>query len=146
MYAFSVRVGTTTNLTPEQIFVLGEQEVTRISREIDQLNAEITAGGDIPPARYANVEELLQAYAEFRVSVEAELPTLFGRFPKAGFEIRPIEAFRERSMPSSYVPASPDGARPGVFYRNAAALREGRAASVPRALVLHDAAARHPLL
>ena len=42
MYAFSVRVGTTTNLTPEQIFALGEQEVTRISREIDQLNAEIT--------------------------------------------------------------------------------------------------------
>jgi len=145
MYAFSVRVGTTTNLTPEQIFALGEQEVTRISREIDQLNAEITAGGDIPPARYANVEELLQAYAEFRASVEAKLPTLFGRFPKAGFEIRPIEAFRERSMPSSYVPASPDGARPGVFYLNAAALREGRAASVSRALFLHEAVPGHHL-
>src|SRR5438309_1232558 len=145
MYAFSVRVGTTTNLTPEQIFALGEQEVTRISREIDQLNAEITAGGDIPPARYANVEELLQAYAEFRASVEAKLPTLFGRFPKAGFEIRPIEAFRERSMPSSYVPASPDGARAGVFYLNAAALREGRGVTISRNLFLHEAVPGHHL-
>jgi uncharacterized protein (DUF885 family) len=145
MYAFAVRTGTTTSLTPEEIFALGEQEVTRISGEIDRLKAEIAAGGDAPPARYANVEDLLRAYAEFRASVEAKLPTLFGRFPKAGFEIRPIETFRERSMPSSYVPASLDGARPGVFYLNAAALRDGVAASVSRALFLHEAVPGHHL-
>jgi len=115
MYAFSVRVGTTTNLTPEQIFALGEQEVTRISREIDQLNAEITAGGDIPPARYANVEELLQAYAEFRASVEAKLPTLFGRFPKAGFEIRPIEAFASGRCPRATCRRRPTGTPGGLL-------------------------------
>ncbi len=145
MYAFAVRTGTTTSLTADEIFALGQREVTRISAEIDQLNAEIAAAGETPPARHANVEDLLRAYAEFRASVEARLPTLFGRFPKAGFEIRPIEAFRERSMPSSYVPASLDGARPGVFYLNAAALREGHALAVSRSLFLHEAVPGHHL-
>ena len=144
MYAFAVRVGTTTSLTPEQISALGEQEVVRISGEIDRLRAEIAAG-EAPPARYASVEDLLRAYADFRASVEATLPTLFRRFPKAGFEIRPIEAFRERSMPSSYVPASPDGARAGVFYLNAAALREGRGVAISRNLFLHEAVPGHHL-
>ena len=145
MYAFAVRAGTTTSLTPEQISALGRQEVVRISGEIERLHAEIAAAGEAPPARYASVEDLLRAYADFRASVEATLPTLFRRFPKAGFEIRPIEAFRERSMPSSYVPASPDGARAGVFYLNAAALREGHAVPVSRSLFLHEAVPGHHL-
>jgi len=145
MYTFAVRVGTTTSLAPEQISALGEQEVVRISGEIDRLRAEIAAAGEAPPARYASVEDLLRAYADFRASVEATLPTLFRRFPKAGFEIRPIEAFRERSMPSSYVPASPDGARAGVFYLNAAALREGRGVAISRNLFLHEAVPGHHL-
>ena len=145
MYAYAVRIGTTTELGPEEIFALGEREVTRISREIARLEAEIAAGGDAPLTRYTNVEELLAAYAEFRRTVEAKLPTLFGRLPSAAFEIRAIEAFRERSMPSSYVPASPDGSRAGVFYLNAAAVREGRAAAVSRSLFLHEAVPGHHL-
>ena len=145
MYAFAVRVGTTTSLSPEQISALGEQEVVRISGEIDRLRAEIAAAGEAPPARYASVEDLLRAYADFRASVEATLPGLFRRFPKAGFEIRPIEAFRERSMPSSYVPASLDGARAGVFYLNAAALREGGGVAISRNLFLHEAVPGHHL-
>jgi uncharacterized protein (DUF885 family) len=145
MYAFAVRVGTTTSLTPEQIFALGEREVVRISGESERLRAEIAAAGEAPPARYASVEDLLRAYADFRASVEATLPTLFRRFPKAGFEIRPIEAFRERSMPSSYVPASPDGARAGVFYLNAAALHEARGVTISRNLFLHEAVPGHHL-
>jgi uncharacterized protein (DUF885 family) len=145
MYAFAVRTGTTTDLGPGEIFALGEREVTRISREIARLEAEIAAGGDAPLPRYGNVDQLLQAYGEFRRTVEDKLPSLFGRFPKAAFEIRPIEVFRERSMPSSYVPASPDGSRSGIFYLNAAALREGRPTSVSRALFLHEAVPGHHL-
>ena len=145
MYVFSVRTGTTTDLGPDEIFALGQREVTRISREIARLDAEIAAGGDAPLPRYANVDQLLRAYGEFRRTVEDKLPSLFARFPKAAFEIRPIETFRERSMPSSYVPASPDGSRPGIFYLNAAAVREGRPASVSRNLFLHEAVPGHHL-
>jgi uncharacterized protein (DUF885 family) len=145
MYAFAVHTGTTTDLGPDEIFALGEREVTRISREIARLDTEIVAGGDAPLRRYANVDELLRAYGEFRRTVEDKLPSLFGHFPRAGFEIRAIEAFRERSMPSSYVPGSPDGARLGIFYLNAAAVREGRSAAVSRNLFLHEAVPGHHL-
>ena len=145
MYAFAVRTGTTTDLGPDEIFALGEREVTRISREIARLDAEIAASGDAPLARYANLDQLLRAYGEFRRTVEDKLPSLFGHFPKAGFEIRAIEPFRERSMPSSYVPASPDGARLGIFYLNAASVREGHAGAVSRNLFLHEAVPGHHL-
>ena len=72
MYAFAVRTSTTTSLTPEEIYALGEREVARISAEIRQLRAEIAAEHDEPPTRYATVEELLRAYTGFRVSVEAQ--------------------------------------------------------------------------
>jgi uncharacterized protein (DUF885 family) len=143
MYLHAVRVSTTTSLTPDEIFELGLGEVKRIRAEIDKLQEEIAARNDPQPVTYRNVDDLVRGYAELRVSVEAALPRLFGRFPRAGFEIRPIEAFRERSMPSSYEAASPDGSRPGVFYLNAAALRGGGTARVSRSLFLHEAVPGH---
>ncbi len=145
LYAFAVRNGTTTSLTADEIYALGEKEAARITAEIARLEAEIAAAGEAPPARYANADDLLRAYAEFRASVETALPSLFRRLPNAGFEIRRIEAFRERSMPSSYVPASVDGARLGVFYLNASPLSDGQAMGVSRALFLHEAVPGHHL-
>jgi uncharacterized protein (DUF885 family) len=105
----------------------------------------MATAGDTAPTRYADTDELLHAYGEFRATVEAALPILFRRVPNAGFEIRRIEAFRERSMPSSYIPSSPDGARPGVFYLNAAELSDGHPMAVSRSLFLHEAVPGHHL-
>jgi uncharacterized protein (DUF885 family) len=145
MYAYSVRVGTTTSLTPEEIFKLGEREVNRVSAEMKRVQSEIAFRHDTPPPRYATAEELVAAYADLRASIEAKLPALFGRLPKAGFEIRAIEAFREQSMPTSYAASSPDGARPGVFYLNAADVRGGRGTAVSRSVFLHEAVPGHHL-
>ena len=44
---------------------------------------------------------------------------LFSVQPKAGFEIRPVEAFRNKSAAGgSYQSPSEDGTRPGIFYVN----------------------------
>jgi uncharacterized protein (DUF885 family) len=70
------------------------------------------------------------------------LAKLFGRLPKAPYEIRTIEEFRERSAPSQYWSASPDGSRPGIFYVNAANIDQNpRRASEP--LFLHEAVPGH---
>jgi uncharacterized protein (DUF885 family) len=143
MYDFAVRTSTTTTLTADEIHELGLREVTRIRGEIDRLRAEIASTTDPELPRYRTVAELVAAYGSLRASVEAALPTMFGRLPRAGFEIRPIEAFRERSMPSSYEAASPDGIRPGVFYLNAAEVRAGGTAGVIRSLFLHEAVPGH---
>jgi uncharacterized protein (DUF885 family) len=143
MYAFAVRQSTTTTLTPDEIYEIGVREVARIRGVIDRLRAEIAAVGEPDLPRYRSVDELVAAYGALRASVEATLPAAFGRLPRAGFEIRPIESFREQSMPSSYEAASPDGARPGVFYLNAADVRAGGTAAVTRNLFLHEAVPGH---
>ena len=143
MYRHAVWTSTTTRLTPDEIFELGLAEVRRVRGEIDTLRAEIEAHRDEELTRYRDVDALVRAYGEVRADVEAALPRVFGRFPRAPFEIRPIEAFRERSMPSSYDAASLDGSRPGVFYLNAAAVRAGGAAPVSRSLFLHEAIPGH---
>ena len=79
-----------------------------------------------------------------RQTVAPQLGKLFGRMPKAPFEIRTIEEFRERSAPSQYWSATPDGSRPGIFYINASGIeKRPRRASEP--LFLHEADARAPL-
>jgi uncharacterized protein (DUF885 family) len=120
-------------------------EMARIQAEMKALHAEITAAGDPDLPRYGSPETLLTAYRSVRVSVEAALPTLFGRLPRSGFEIRAIETFREQSMPSSYEAPSPDGSRIGVFYLNTWDTRDGRTAHVSRSLFLHETIPGHHL-
>jgi uncharacterized protein (DUF885 family) len=138
-----VRSSTTTNLTPDAIYDLGVGEVTRIKAEIDRVRSEMATAPGPPPARYRSVAELVHGYGELRTSVEAALPKLFGHIPRATFEIRAIEPFRERSMPSSYEAASLDGSRAGVFYLNAADVRNKGEAPVYRHLFLHEAVPGH---
>src|SRR5262249_55939238 len=94
MYAFAVRTGATTNMPHEEIFAPGQRELPRTPRKITRLESDPAAAGDAPLTRYKTENELLRAYTEFRRTVEAKLPSLFGRFPKAAFEIRAIEPFR----------------------------------------------------
>jgi uncharacterized protein (DUF885 family) len=143
MYARAVRASTTTSLTPDAIYELGVAEVKRIRAEIDVVRAEMAASPTPPPTTYRSVTELLTAYADLRATVEAALPRLFGHIPRSGYEIRPIEPFRERSMPSSYEAASLDGSRAGVFYLNTAGLRDSGQARLYPTLFLHEAAPGH---
>jgi uncharacterized protein (DUF885 family) len=62
--------------------------------------------------------------------------------PAADFEIRPVEKFREKAAASQYVPATPDGSRPGVFYANASALGV-RPVRPSESLFLHEALPGH---
>jgi uncharacterized protein (DUF885 family) len=88
---------------------------------------------------------LVAAYKALEGKVSAALPELFGRLPRAGFEIRPIETFREASAPSQYQQPSPDGARPGIFFVNAGDISAGKTMRVSETLFLHEALPGHHL-
>jgi uncharacterized protein (DUF885 family) len=151
-YDYQVRNQTTTDLTPEEIFQLGLDEVARIQKEMDRIKdrsgfsgtlAEFSAHlRETAPHLFASRSNLIKGYDAIRRTVSPHITQLFGRSPKAPFEIRAIEEFRERSAPSQYWSASPNGSRPGIFYVNASGIEKApRRAS--ESLFLHEAVPGH---
>src|SRR5580765_937887 len=129
-------------------------EMARIKKEMERLREEKNFTGslsdfsryltDHAPRGYQSRSDLLQAYETIRRTVAPGVAKLFVHAPKAPFAIRIIEEFRERSAPSQYWSAAPDGSRPGIFYGNAANIETNpRTASEP--LYLHEAVPGHPL-
>lgn len=153
-YAWLVKRETTvSDLTPLQIHQLGVQEVARIHEEMRTLQRKLNIAGDLQalfaametdPAQYfASAGEALKAFRDLQEKVAARLPALFSRLPKAGYEVREIEAYRAASAPAAeYQAGTPDGERPGIFFLNTGDLK-----ALPRygvsTLSLHEAAPGH---
>lgn len=128
-YAFNVRETTTTDLTPAQIHQIGLDEVARIHGEIRQVMKEVGFKGSLQDFfrfmrtdkrfEYKSEEELLAHYRGLEDKINQRIPEQFSLMPKAGFEIRPVEAYRAKSAAGgSYQGPSEDGTRPGIFYVN----------------------------
>jgi uncharacterized protein (DUF885 family) len=154
-YAYLARLHTTTSLTPDEVHELGLREVARIRAEMERLKLQIGHEGDLrgffdvlradPLQHYTDAEELLAGYRDLQARVDAALPLLFARAPRAKFEIRPFEEFRAPSEAAgAYRPASADGSRPGVFFVNTYDL-PSRPKYAMEALYLHEAIPGHHL-
>jgi uncharacterized protein (DUF885 family) len=152
-YAYLARLHTSTTMTPGQIHELGLAEVERIRAEMERVKAVIGFKGALreffdalrrdPALHYTDADELLAGYREIGRQVERSLPLLFAVSPRAGFEIRPVEAFRaESEAAASYQPASADGSRLGIFYVNTHDLASRPKYSM-EALYLHEAVPGH---
>lgn len=152
-YAFKARSATTTDLSPEEIHALGLREVARIRGQFEAAKERVGFKGTLkeffahlntaPELRFTNREEMQAAYEGLRAKVEAKVPAFFGRTPKIGYEIRPVEAFREVSgPPAQYYQGLPDGSRPGIFYYNAYK-PETRTRFTTTAYFVHEAVPGH---
>ncbi|WP_305803946.1 DUF885 family protein [Stenotrophomonas sp. YIM B06876] len=128
-YVFSAHQSTTTEQTPEQIHQIGLDEVARIHGEMQKVMEQVGFKGSLQDFfkfmqtdkrfEFKSEEELLAHYRALEAKIQANVPKLFSLTPKAGFEIRPIEAFRARSAAGGeYMSPSEDGSRPGIFYVN----------------------------
>ncbi len=122
-YQFLVRRTTTTDLTPDQIHQIGVAEVKRDEAEmlaiaqklgfkdLKSLQESIKAN---PKLRPASGEALLDAYRSYLTPMQARLPQLFSRLPKAGFEVAAVPDYLEKTSAGAYYePGAPDGSRPG---------------------------------
>jgi uncharacterized protein (DUF885 family) len=152
-YAWRIHGATTMTLSADEIHELGLREVARIRGEMLAVKDQVGFKGDLdaffkyleedPRFYFSNEAELLGAYRDVKQRIDALLPKLFSDFPKADYEIRPVEAFRAASAAGgSYQPPSADGKRPGIFYINTYNLK-----SQPKfgmeTLSLHEAAPGH---
>lgn len=127
-YASLAKYWTTTDMTPDQIFELGEKEVARIRAEMEKVKEQVGFKGDLK-AFFKHVtegEQKLrpftkpeQVIANFNAIHEKMKPSLAKQFelvPKTSFEVRRTEAFREASASAEYNPGNPEQNRAGVFY------------------------------
>jgi uncharacterized protein (DUF885 family) len=70
-----------------------------------------------PKLHPASREALLAAYRGYLTPMQAKLPQLFGRLPKAAFEVVAVPDYLEKtSAPAYYEPGAPDGSRPGRLF------------------------------
>jgi len=154
-YDHRVRMQTTTALSAADIHALGLAEVARIRAAMEERIAAIGFEGDFAafvehlrsdPAFYHESEEaLLRGYRDICKRIDAELPRFFGKLPRAPYGVREIPAHEApRSTTAYYMPAPPDGTRPGWFYANTHDLG-ARPKYEMVALALHEAVPGHHL-
>ena len=120
---------------------------------MERVKAEVGFDGDLQAffkymtedARFAFASEqaLLDAYNALRARIEPKIPAQFALLPRAGFEVKLVEAFRAASAPAaSYQGPSQDGTRPGVFYANAFNLPSRRTWEI-ESIFVHEAIPGH---
>ena len=154
-YAFGVKVSTTTNLLPKEIHEIGLREVKRIRAEMDKIikgsGFEGTREeffeflrGD-PQFYYSKPEHLLAGYRDICKRADAELPKLFGKFPRLPYGVREVPEYSAPSQTTAYYHGgSLKAGRPGWFYANTYKL-ETRPKWEMEALALHEAVPGHHL-
>ena len=127
-YAFLIRRNTTLTRSADDLHQLGLAEVKRDEAEmltiakklgytdLKTFNAALKSDPKLHPASAA---QLLDAYRAPLVAMQAKLPELFGRLPKAKLDVVAVPPYREQqSAPAYYEPGTPDGKRPGQFFVN----------------------------
>jgi uncharacterized protein (DUF885 family) len=152
-YHWRVRGATTLDMPPEEIHRLGLAEVARIRAEMVAVKEQVGFEGELdaffkfleedPQFYFRNENDLILAYKDVKRHIDRLLPKLFVDFPKADYEIRPVEAFRAASAAGgSYQSPSADGKRPGIFYINTFNLKAQPKFGI-ETLSLHEASPGH---
>ncbi|MEO7174775.1 MAG: DUF885 domain-containing protein [Saprospiraceae bacterium] len=126
-YEYLIRFWTTTNKSPEEIYQTGLSEVTRIRGIMDSVKSSVGFKGDLNAffefmktdkrfMPFKSPEEVLAATRLILARIQPNLKQMFTNTPNSPFEIRQTEAFRAESASAEYIPGTPDGKRPGIYY------------------------------
>ncbi len=153
-YQYWVRRWTTTSLTPDEIFNIGELEVARIRQEMESVQKQMSFTGTLkeffehlrvdPKYKpFKTPNEVISFFAAIQSKLEPQLGKAFLNRPKTPFEIRRTEAFREATSSAEYIPGSADGGRPGIFYTPIPDATQFNITGGMESLFLHEAIPGH---
>ncbi len=125
-YQFLIHRTTTTDLTADKIHQIGLDEVKKDEAEmlviaqklgfkdLKSFQADLKTNPKLKPA---SREALLDAYRGYLTPMQAKLPSLFGRLPKAPFEVVPVPPYMEKTSATAYYQrGTADGSRPGRLF------------------------------
>lgn len=153
IYDAAISNFTTTKMTADEIHQLGLEEVGRITKEMERIKKETGFKGSLKAffkyvrsdkqfTPFSTPEEVIAHFNEIHTRMKPSLKKLFDLTPKASFEVRRTEAFREATASAEYFPASVDGKRPGIFYVPVPNVRDYNTIS-NESLFLHEAIPGH---
>lgn len=152
-YEFMIKVHTTLPLTAEEIHQFGRDEVSRILNEMKIVKNEVKFKGSLAEFfeflrndsqfYFEKPEDLVNAYQNIKLKIDATLPKLFNVFPKADYIVKKVPDFQAQSSAGAYYSSpSPDGERPGVFYINTYNMKS-QPKFLMETLSIHEAAPGH---
>lgn len=153
LYAQMIEDTTTLPLDAETIHQLGLREVARIKNDLEKIKAEVGFAGTLneffdyvrtdPKFQPESREALTESYYKIGREVDAKIADYFSLVPKSPLRIEPYDPSVEQfEAGGSYMPGTPDGSRPGVFYFNAYDL-PSRLTTGNVTLYLHEGAPGH---
>ncbi len=132
-YKYQLKKNNTIDITPNEVFSYGEQEVKRIHNEMNKIKNEVGFSGDLNSffkfmREYSqfylpNTDKGKQTYLDSAKAIidtmKTELDKLFEVKPKTDLVVKKVEEYREKSAGKAfYEPPSIDGTRPGIYYAN----------------------------
>jgi uncharacterized protein (DUF885 family) len=126
-YQYLIKYHTTTDMTPDEVFDLGQKEVKRILQEMEKIKKKVGFEGNLKSffdhmrtskeqMPFSKPEQVLQNFDAIHERMKGNLDKLFDLTPKGNFEVRRTQTFRETSASAEYLVGAKDGSRPGVFY------------------------------
>jgi uncharacterized protein (DUF885 family) len=126
-YSYLIRYWTTTNMTADEVFNLGQREVKRLRTEMEKLKDLTGFKGDLKVFfshlhkdkqyfPFTTAADVIDSFENIHATMQPRLSKLFDMVPETKFEIRQTEKFREASASAEYNQGTPDGTRPGIFY------------------------------
>jgi uncharacterized protein (DUF885 family) len=154
MYRHLVRSDTTTDLAIDDIHALGLKEVKRVQARYLEAARKAGFDGKIgethawlrnKPENYPflSAEQVIEHLRRIHARIEPQLPKLFGRLPRARFEIRLTDPAIAASAPAQYYSPTDDG-RPGIFAMPVVNARETSTFGLA-ALLAHEGVPGHHL-
>ena len=152
-YQARIREFTTLDMSPQEIYDLGREQVARIRSEMEAIIEQVGFEGDFAafieflrtdPQFYARTPRELLAHASYYAKkIDGRLPMLFGHMPRQPYGVAPVpDEIAPFYTGGRYIPAALDAHRGGYYWVNTYAL-ESRPLYVIPALTLHEGAPGH---
>jgi uncharacterized protein (DUF885 family) len=127
-YAFLAKSWTTTTMTPDEIFEIGQKEVARIRAEMEKVKTQVGFKGDLMAffkhvtdgekklRPFTKPQQVITNFMGIHEKMKPFLAKQFDLVPKTGFEVRRTETFREASASAEYNQGNAETGRAGIFY------------------------------
>jgi uncharacterized protein (DUF885 family) len=122
-YAYLVQSFTTTDLTPEDVYKIGQEDVARIQPQLMAVVHQLGFNDlrSFHQALVANPKEhaqsgtqLIELYRHYAEQMESKLPQLATKLPKTPLRVVRMTSFGSADqVPADYQPGTPNGSRPG---------------------------------